>query len=391
MTARSAIRDPRTETPVTGRTLVVGPASRLRTADGERIAFHVGEFEVHFTVQGHALPAELPGEVALAAALLPAMHEAADLVLDTSWGLTEATLAGLPALQARYAAWAAGLSTTFRPIRVTARARQRVPRSGVLSFFSGGVDGLYTALQNTATIDRLVMLRGIDMHLDNESLWLEARAATGETARRLGKPVVDVTTNIRYLCYHHGLKWALQFQAAGLAAIAHLLAPDRMLVAASTTLADPHPFGSHPLLDPLWSSGDTQLVCDGPVGRGEKLRVIVRHPETLTRLRVCWHDAGFNCGRCEKCVRTMAGLSLLGAPAPSFPVPFSWTMLTSLEGSDPIHRDYLRELAALERDRPDRAGRRTLRRLLVKRTVKDGLRALDDSLFGGRLRRMRRR
>jgi hypothetical protein len=373
------------------RTIRVGPPSRLRTEAGERVAFHVDEFEVQFTVRTHALPDELPGEVALAAALLPAMRHAADLELDSSWGLTEATHAGLQALQARYATWGPELGTTLRPIRVTARHREAVPRRGVLSFFSGGVDGLYTALENTAVIDALVMLRGIDMQLDNEALWAEARAATDQMARYLGKPVVEVTTNIRYLCYHHGFKWALQFQAAGLASIAHLLAPDRMLVAASTTQSDPHPFGSHPLLDPLWSSGDMQLVCDGAVARTEKLRTIVAHPEPLARLRVCWQDAGFNCGRCEKCIRTMAGLTLLGAPTPSFLVPFSWAMLGRLEQSDPMHRDYLRELADLERQRPAPAARRILRPLLMKRALKDGLRSLDAALLGGVLRRLRAR
>lgn len=349
------------------------------------------DFEVHFAVRGHDLPAELPGEVALTCALLPAMHRHVDLVLDDAWGLTDATRAGLDALQARHTAWASGMGTAIRPVRVQAPVRALVPRHGVLSFFSGGVDGLYTALQHASLLEALVLLRGIDMQLENATLWSEVRAATAAQAAQLGKPLVEVTTNIRYLGYHHGLKWALHFQAAGLAAIAHLLAPNRMLVAASATVDDPRPFGSHPLLDPLWSSGDTHVVCDGPVDRVEKLGAIVRHPEMLARLRVCWQDAGFNCGRCEKCVRTMAGLTLLGAPTPSFPVPLSWQPFADLERSDPMDQEFLWELAALERRHPDPVARRILRRLRAKRAITDALRAIDAVLLGGAVRRYRAR
>lgn len=45
----------------------------------------------------------------------------------------------------------------------------------------------------------------------------------------------------------------------------------------------------------------------------EKLRGLIDHPEALSRLRVCWENqANYNCGLCEKCVRTMLGLRALG-------------------------------------------------------------------------------
>jgi hypothetical protein len=44
-----------------------------------------------------------------------------------------------------------------------------------------------------------------------------------------------------------------------------------------------------------------------------KLHVLVQYPEVLSRLRVCWENEGnYNCGLCEKCVRTMLGLRALG-------------------------------------------------------------------------------
>jgi len=44
----------------------------------------------------------------------------------------------------------------------------------------------------------------------------------------------------------------------------------------------------------------------------DKLRLLVQYPEALARLRVCWEYLGdYNCGHCEKCIRTMLGLRAL--------------------------------------------------------------------------------
>jgi hypothetical protein len=47
----------------------------------------------------------------------------------------------------------------------------------------------------------------------------------------------------------------------------------------------------------------------------QKLTAISRVPETYERLRVCWiQDLGLrNCGRCEKCIRTMVALEIIDA------------------------------------------------------------------------------
>jgi hypothetical protein len=45
----------------------------------------------------------------------------------------------------------------------------------------------------------------------------------------------------------------------------------------------------------------------------EKSRLLAQFPEVLSRLRVCWANLGdYNCGHCEKCIRTMLGLKALG-------------------------------------------------------------------------------
>ena len=51
--------------------------------------------------------------------------------------------------------------------------------------------------------------------------------------------------------------------------------------------------------------------------RQQKVRRLSQSPEWLPHLRVCWDmpEDRLNCGKCEKCLRTMIGLSIEGASA----------------------------------------------------------------------------
>lgn len=78
--------------------------------------------------------------------------------------------------------------------------------------------------------------------------------------------------------------------------------------------------GSHPLTDPLWSIEATAIVRHGrDAKRWQKLAVLAEVPGALDILRVCWQDHRYNCGQCEKCLRTMVLLRILGLERPTFP------------------------------------------------------------------------
>ena len=50
------------------------------------------------------------------------------------------------------------------------------------------------------------------------------------------------------------------------------------------------------------------------LNRVERLALISQYPVLLDNIRVCWMDsAAYNCGQCEKCLRTMVALEGLGA------------------------------------------------------------------------------
>jgi hypothetical protein len=114
--------------------------------------------------------------------------------------------------------------------------------------------------------------------------------------------------------------WGNQYHGAALASVA-LFASERfreVLIPATHSLRDLVPWGSHPELDPLWSTEAVALVHDGPISRLEKLRKVAHSDVAMRHLRVCFRHSlhgmsALNCGRCEKCLRTMAGLRAIGA------------------------------------------------------------------------------
>jgi hypothetical protein len=88
-------------------------------------------------------------------------------------------------------------------------------------------------------------------------------------------------------------------------------------VVAGRPLEPTRPSGSHPLLDPLWSTETLEVVHDGTEAeRTEKIASrIARSKLALRTLRVCFEveNQPKNCGRCGKCLQTMMCLHVAGA------------------------------------------------------------------------------
>jgi hypothetical protein len=262
------------------------------------------------------------GDTFLAAALLPAMRAGETLVIEGA-PVSRTLLRGIAKIQEIFHVW----NPDFKIIDVHAETDEaELGNAGVSSFFSGGVDGTYTFLRHAEEISHLVFIKGVDIQIDNDALFDAALANNRRFADAYGKTLLAVETNIRRFCHPRGVPWGSTYCGSGLASVALALGFSRTYVASSMTFADLIPWGTHPLLDPLWSTEATTMVHDGAEARrSEKLREISRSRQALDILRVCWQDAGYNCGRCEKCVRTMVALRLLKLSSPNFPP------LTSLE------------------------------------------------------------
>lgn len=251
------------------------------------------------------------GEAFLAAALLPAMKLGGELVLASP--VSPRLLAATEQIRDIYASWEPGL----RSMPITAEPATPRPSGGEIAcFFTGGVDSFYSVLKHKDEIDKLIFVHGFDLRLDATELRERVAAKIRAAAAELGKPLIEVETNFRELLDPF-VSWNLAHGAA-LASVALVVAPQfrKIYIASSQNYADLLPLGSHPLLDPLWSTESLSLVHDGSETRREtKVARLAKSDIAMRYLRVCWEnlDGKYNCGRCGKCLRTMVSLRLAGA------------------------------------------------------------------------------
>lgn len=200
--------------------------------------------------------------------------------------------------------------------------------------FSGGVDALAALQENLRTtppdhperyreglfvfgLNTFDIVDGVHAH-DRLAANLAHRARLAAFLDGVGMTLATGTTNVRSLFPGFEQWWASANNSA-LAAFGHLI---RMRVhslglgsSGSGVMANVTP---HPNIDWLHSSHNFSVV---PVHvmttRLEKLRRLSLWPEAMGLLRVCLmidlpESGQVNCGRCEKCIRTMLQLIVIG-------------------------------------------------------------------------------
>jgi len=254
-------------------------------------------------------------ETFLAAVVVPAMR--LGLPIRPPAPISARFLGGIVAFQKRLRSWFPAL----RPVPILAEPQVRAvsPASGAASCFSGGVDACYTLLRHHAELTRTVLIHGFDYSHDQPRMREATSRLLGAAAATLGRPLLEVDTNIRTFGDHYA-NWGYEYHGSILASVALLLAPQfgTFYLPSSYPYADLYPWGSHPELDPHWSSDGVEIVHDGcDVTRCEKVARVAQCDEALKVLRVCWTEfkkgASYNCGKCEKCLRTMMDLRIVGA------------------------------------------------------------------------------
>jgi hypothetical protein len=252
--------------------------------------------------------------------LLAAMSTRRPLVVHGS--VSPRLLDNLDTIQDMLAAFSNGeLATTT----VTAEPARDQQSSGtaVGSFYSGGVDSLYTAMKHRDLISHLVFIQGFDTFEIGSRRGLAGLEAARRVASDWGKELIEIETNVIEVTEAF-VPWRVGHGPA-LAAIALLLQDQclRVFVPAGQSYRDLFPLTTHPLLDPRWSTEAMDIVHDGcEFTRVEKVAVIGTSDTALENLRVCNKQfATLNCGVCEKCVRTMVSLRFAGAleRCPTFP------------------------------------------------------------------------
>jgi len=325
------------------------------TPDGKSVEGQIdlgiyGSTKLFFRASDSALEAST--SAFLAAALLPCMELGMDCTID---GVVSARLLqSVETIQEIFCAW----DSRFHRIRVSstggttsAPLSDGADKRGTGSFFSGGIDSLYTLSEHRSEIDSLILIHGFDVDLDDHALRKQVSEKVREFASKTGKALFEIETNVgAFLRKYVG--WSFGHGPA-LAAVGHLLAPRlrRILIPATHTRADQVAWGSHPLVDPLWSSEALEFVHDGSeVTRVQKTETVAGWPDAMECLRVCWKNYGgaYNCGRCAKCLRTMVTLQMLGAlkSPTAFEEPLDLSRVASLRLFDDNSRTFANEILA---------------------------------------------
>ncbi len=243
----------------------------------------------------------------------------------------------------------------FRQISVSAEPTQVVSGAkGVGCFFSGGVDSFYSAITQSDRISHLIFVHGFDIAVDDEDLALRALSGAREAAAELGKPLIEIKTTLRPAFGNRlPLEWGYDFHGAALAHVGLALSQhlNTVIIPSSYSRRQLHPWGSHPELDPLWSSNGVAFEHhELDVDRYGKIRFIGGNETAMKHLRVCWQNpnGSFNCGRCAKCLRTKIGLILAGAESSKLPgaIDLGAVRRMKMEGWD--RRQFRDGIAALE-------------------------------------------
>lgn len=198
--------------------------------------------------------------------------------------------------------------------------------------FSGGLDSTVSYIRHKEKKPNLIMVWGADIRLDRERFWRKIKNQYKDFADKENVKINLVKTNMRQFMNEALLNikfgryltdsswWSAIHHGIGLLGLcAPISVPEHMgaiLIASSHTpeLLE-YPWGSHPLIDNNVSWADVKVVHDGyDLSRQDKIRCLksyIRKCNRYPRVRVCWSQYHIsNCGRCEKCSRTITGLVL---------------------------------------------------------------------------------
>ena len=300
---------------------------------------------------------ETSGDPLFAAALPLAMLEGKRLKIEAA--VSARLFQSAQYIQGLYHTWVPGAQQIPMETKV-----EQHPAGGSGRCFSPAVDSFYTLLKmvhcriHPDRLTHLVFVAGFDLPLTNHTHpGRPAPASIGGHSLRLPTPGgTDQSARLSdpWLTwgFYHGAALASVGLACG-SLFRKLLIPSSFALKGQI-----HPWGSHPELDPLWSTERTEYIHDGGEAlRCEKIIDWICHSDlALQNLRVCWknYHHRYNCGICEKCVRTMLSLHIGTGKFnfPTFAKPLTVKSVKHLKLNDQTQLIFARENADYIRKSP---------------------------------------
>ncbi len=266
-----------------------------------------------------APPDDAEADSYLLAMLFDAMQEGRRIVVQGT--VCKTLLSNLVELQAAWHKWVPGYRS--QPIEVE-DARCPASTTGpstpgrdtnAICAFSGGVDATFSVWRHhrgsaswrSQSIGACAIVHGFDIPLADQGSFDRALLRSQRTLDELAIPLIAIRTNYRQLSR---VDWQHAFASALVAALGNLKSVASTCLIGSSEPYDSLvvPLGSSPITDHLLGSRDFQVIHDGAShSRTEKVAEISQWTTGANNLRVCWEGElrDRNCGRCEKCVRTM--------------------------------------------------------------------------------------
>lgn len=257
------------------------------------------------------------------ATIFLAMQQSTNLVVHGD--VSPSLLQNLAEFQAAWSCWC---PQRYQQVEITAEVEREQPKASTnqaIAAFSGGVDGCFTVWRHRMgrcgrwqrPIQAGLMVHGFDIPLTHEEVFHRAAQKSKAMLSSLGVELIPIATNFREL----EQDWE---DAFGTGIVSCLMVFQGGYTAGLIGSSDPYhalnlPYGSNPITDPLLSSQSFPILCDGAsFSRLQKVQEIANWHEAYTHLRVCWEGSqpDKNCGRCEKCIRTILNFRVLGLGLP---------------------------------------------------------------------------
>jgi hypothetical protein len=290
-------------------------------------------------------------------------------------------------------------------------------------FLSGGIDSLATLranrlhypLQDPGSIKDALLVYGLEVREPN--IFDYVMNSVSVLAKDAALTLIPVYTNIRCLgpdddMQFWGKFWINEFMGAAFAAIAHALSNRLTLVSINSCHDIPNiiPYSSHPLVNPNYTSSDLRIRHWGiTLSRFAKTKLISDWDVAIQHLRVCnrteyYRPGMLNCGKCEKCVRTMLALVACGVlgKTHAFPVQdvseeLVMAAVHLAANTFPLYGELIAPLA--EKGRHDLARaieqkiasyHRSEERKRRRKALIDPIVEFDEKNLGGALRKLKR-
>ncbi|BBI31806.1 hypothetical protein [Cohnella abietis] len=195
------------------------------------------------------------------------------------------------------------------------------------AFFSGGVDSLGTFLQRKEENPYFITVWGADIRIDQADIWGEVKRDNEAFGIANGIESLFVKSNLRKIINNEKISfkygrftngwWPGVQHGIGLvgliAPLAYALGIKNLYVpsALPPKMALSTPDGSNTLINNHVEWAGTKVNLDGEeFSRQDKVALIAEYIRTTggpLKVRVCWSNKeSGNCGRCEKCLRTIA-------------------------------------------------------------------------------------